>query len=31
MIAGQAHQDEFKQLRTKIKFDEPYLHDHMSN
>ena len=31
ITAGQAHQDQFEQLRTRIRADEQHLHDHMSN
>ena len=31
MTAGQTHQDQFKQLRTRNRADEPHLHDHMSD
>ena len=29
--AGQVHQDQFEQLRTRNRADEPHLHDHMSD
>ena len=31
MAAGQPHQDQVKQLRTRNKADELHLHDHMSD
>ena len=31
MTAGQAQQDQFEQLRTRNRADEPHLHDHMSD
>ena len=31
MTAGLAHQDQFKQLRTRNRADEPHLHYHMSD
>ena len=31
MTAGQTHQDQFQQLRTRNMADELHLHDHMSD
>ena len=31
MTAGQAHQDQFEQLRTRNRANELHLHDHMSD
>ena len=31
MTAGQAHQDQVEQFRTRNRADEPHLYDHMSD